>query len=508
VVTKVKLLLKIKEHAIDKRMAVICDGEELTYEKLDKLSDAFAAYMIEKYKDDKSPIVIYGNKNNLILVLIVAALKSGKAYVPLDVTFPIERVNQVIKEVNPKVIVNFTDNFIDNKDVFSEEEMLLEINRYKGAIVSQDNWLKEDENAYILFTSGSTGLPKGVQITKNNIDSFTNWFEKFLGMDKGNDVIMNQVSYSFDVSVIPIYLGLICGKTLFSLSKDTLEDFKRLFNGLKVSNIKTWVSTPALAEICIKDSNFNMKLMPNLETLFFAGEVLSKKLVKELMNRFPGVRIINGYGPTEGTVLLSAIDVTEEMLEDLREIPIGYPMEGAILKIVDENGNTLPDGEKGELLAIGNSISKGYFNNKEITEKVFFTESIGNKLLRGYRTGDLAYYDNNMIYYCGRKDFQIKLNGFRIELEDIENNLRRVSSVNNCAVFPIYKEDKISHIMGVVTLNEDNGLSNLKNSILIKNELKKYIPSYMIPRNIKVIKQFPVNTNGKIDRKKLMEEIK
>jgi len=183
-------------------------------------------------------------------------------------------------------------------------------------------------------------------------------------------------------------------------------------------------------------------------------------------------------------------------------------MEGAILKIVDENGNTVTEGEKGELLAIGNSISKGYFKNEEITKKVFFNEDIEGKLLRGYRTGDLAYYDGNMIYYCGRKDFQIKLNGFRIELEDIENNLRRVNSVNNCAVFPIYKDDKISHIMGAVTLNEDNGLSNLRNSILIKDELKQYIPSYMIPRNIKIIKQFPINTNGKIDRKRLMEEIK
>jgi len=177
-------------------------------------------------------------------------------------------------------------------------------------------------------------------------------------------------------------------------------------------------------------------------------------------------------------------------------------------EIVDENGNTVTEGEKGELLAIGNSISKGYFKNEEITKKVFFNEDIEGKLLRGYRTGDLAYYDGNMIYYCGRKDFQIKLNGFRIELEDIENNLRRVNIVNNCAVFPIYKDDKISHVMGAVTLNEDNGLSNLRNSILIKDELKQYIPSYMIPRNIKIIKQFPINTNGKIDRKRLMEEIK
>lgn len=327
-------------------------------------------------------------------------------------------------------------------------------------------------------------------------------------LDDSNDVIMNQVSYSFDVSVIPIYLGLIHGKTLNSLSKKTLEDFKLLFTNLKESNIKEWVSTPALAEMCIKDSNFNSSLMPNLRTFFFAGEVLSKKLVKELMERFKGVRIINGYGPTEGTVLLSAIDVTEKMLEDERSIPIGYPMEGGILKIVDDNGNTLKGGQKGELIALGKSISKGYFNNEEMTNKVFFYGEVNGKIIRGYRTGDLAYYENGIIYYCGRKDFQIKLNGFRIELEDIENNLRKVSNVNNCVVFPVYKEEKISHLASFVTLKEENELSSLKNSILIKDELKKYIPSYMIPRNIKVLKEFPINTNGKIDRKKLMEELK
>jgi len=248
--------------------------------------------------------------------------------------------------------------------------------------------------------------------------------------------------------------------------------------------------------------------MPNLRTFFFAGEVLSKKLVKELMERFKGVRIINGYGPTEGTVLLSAIDVTEKMLEDERSIPIGYPMEGGILKIVDDKGNTLKDGQKGELIALGKSISKGYFNNEEMTNKVFFYGEVNGKIIRGYRTGDLAYYENGIIYYCGRKDFQIKLNGFRIELEDIENNLRKVSNVNNCVVFPVYKEEKISHLASFVTLKEENELSSLKNSILIKDELKRYIPSYMIPRNIKVLKEFPINTNGKIDRKKLMEEIK
>lgn len=502
------ILHNVKKYANEGRLAVICDGEQLTYNELDKMSDAIATYFIKEYKEDKSPIVIHGNKENLILVLMLGALKSGRAYIPLDVTFPVERVKQVIEEVEAKIVINFTEEDLGIEKVYNKTSIENIISSLMGQVVSEENWVKDDENAYILFTSGSTGKPKGVQISKNNLDSFNNWFGKYMSLDDSSDVMMNQVSYSFDVSVIPIYLGLIYGKTLNSLSKKTLEDFRLLFSNLKESNIKEWVSTPALAEMCIKDSNFNSSLMPNLRTFFFAGEVLSKKLIKELMERFEGVRIINGYGPTEGTVLLSAIDVTEKMLEDERSIPIGYPMDGGILKIVDDKGNTLKDGEKGELLALGKSISKGYFNNEEMTNKVFFYEEANGEVLRGYKTGDLAYYENGIIYYCGRKDFQIKLNGFRIELEDIENNLRKVSNVNNCVVFPVYKDEKISHLASFVTLKEENELSSLKNSILIKDELKKYIPSYMIPRNIKVLKEFPINTNGKIDRKKLMEEIR
>ncbi|SDP07156.1 D-alanine--poly(phosphoribitol) ligase subunit DltA [Clostridium gasigenes] len=502
------ILRNIKEYAKQNRMAINCDGEKLTYKELDKLSDKVASYFIKEYSNDKSPIVICGNKENLILVLMMGALKSGRAYIPLDVTFPVERVKQVIEEVNAKIVINLTDGDLEFDGVHTKESIEDIIIKYNGLDVSEEYWVKDDENAYILFTSGSTGKPKGVQISSDNLDSFNNWFGKYMKLNDDEEVIMNQVSYSFDVSVIPIYIGLIYGKTLNSLSKKTLEDFKSLFNNLKESKIKTWVSTPALAEMCIRDNTFNKDLMPELNTLFFAGEVLSKKLIKELMDRFPGVRIINGYGPTEGTVLLSAIDVTVQMIEDKRGIPIGYPIEGGILKIVDEKGNILKDGEKGELLALGASISKGYFNNEETTKKVFFEEEVEGKVIKGYKTGDLAYYENGILYYCGRKDFQIKLNGFRIELEDIENNLRRVSNVNNCVVFPAYKDEKISHLVSFVTLNKDNELSSLKNSILIKDELKKYIPSYMIPRNMKVIKEFPININGKIDRKKLMEEIK
>lgn len=503
-----RVLKKVREYSKDDRIAIICDGESLSYKELDEKSNAIAAYLLEEYGDDRTPIIIHGNKENLILVLMMAALKSGRAYIPLDVTFPKERVKSIIKEVNAKIVVNFTDEDLQFNSQLNKNNVEEIIKVCGNKTVDEKFAVKGDENAYILFTSGSTGKPKGVQISADNIDSFTNWFGEYLDFDNSREVIMNQVSYSFDVSVIPIYIGLIHGKTLFSLSKETLENFKELFTAFKESQIKTWVTTPALAEICINDSSFNKDLMPNLETFFFAGEVLTKGLVRELKSRFPDVRIINGYGPTEGTVLLTAIDINDQMLVDKKPIPIGYPLAGGILKVVDNEGKEVNDGEKGELIALSKSISKGYFNNKEITNKVFFKEEINGEALRGYKTGDLVYCKEGIFYYCGRKDFQIKLNGFRIELEDIENNLRRLNNVSNAIVLPVYNGEKISHLVSFVTLKEDNGLSSLKNSIIIKKALKEFIPSYMIPRNIKVIDKFPINTNGKIDRKVLMEAIK
>ncbi|MFR3072499.1 MAG: AMP-binding enzyme, partial [Paeniclostridium sp.] len=146
------------------------------------------------------------------------------------------------------------------------------------------------------------------------------------------------------------------------------------------------------------------------------------------------------------------------------------------------------------------------FNNKEKTDEVFYYDEINGVKHRAYKTGDMGYMLGGNIYYCGRKDFQIKLNGFRIEIEDIENNLRKVDNVKNAIVLPVYKNEKIAYLKGIVELKEDNELGNIKNGMIIKKELGKYIPSYMIPRNIKIIDEFPTNINGKIDRKKLMEE--
>ena len=172
-----RLLDNVKKYSDLGRLAVVCDGEKLTYKELDEMSDSMATYLINEFGQDKSPIVIYGNKDNLILVLMLAALKSGRAYVPLDVTFPIERVKQVINEVEAKVVINFTEENLEASYSKSDIEGIIKSN--KSHFVSRENWVKDNENAYILFTSGSTGKPKGVQISKNNLDSFNDWFGKY-----------------------------------------------------------------------------------------------------------------------------------------------------------------------------------------------------------------------------------------------------------------------------------------------------------------------------------------
>ncbi|MDU5111025.1 MAG: D-alanine--poly(phosphoribitol) ligase subunit DltA [Clostridium sp.] len=504
-----RILENIKLYSKENRVAAVVDGEELTYKELEKRSNALAYYLLKEFNEDRTPVVLYGNKENDMLVAMMAALKSGRAYVPVDITFPKDRIENILKEVNPKVVINCTTDSIDvSSDIISLDRLNFIYNNYGENEIDSKYWVKDDENCYILFTSGSTGKPKGVQISKNNLDFFTEWFTEYLKVGNENKSILNQPSYSFDLSVMPVYLGLINGKKLFSLSKKTLENMKETFNELKKSDMRLWISTPAFAAMCMQDDSFNNELMTNIETMYFIGEILPSKLVIDIRKRFPNVRIINSYGPTEATVAITGIDITQDIITDNKELPIGYPMKGSIIKILDDNNNEVKDGEKGEITIYSKSVSKGYYNNDEMTAKVFFNEVIDGKEYRAYKTGDLGYYKDGILYFCGRKDFQIKLNGFRIELEDIENNLRKVSNIKNTIVLPVYREQKVSHLVAFVILEEETGLSNLKNTLKIKDELKKYIPAYMIPKNIKVVKEFPMNNNDKVDRKRLMEEFK
>lgn len=199
-----------------------------------------------------------------------------------------------------------------------------------------------------------------------------------------------------------------------------------------------WVSTPSFAEVCVQSGRFTRELMPALDRFLFCGEVLTHRLCDQLADRFPAARVLNTCGLTEATVLVTAVRVTREMRRSERPIPIGFPLEGVTLRIVDGDGRAVErDEESGELLILGSSVGSGYYRRPDLTEARFFADEATGK--RGYRTGDICYRKDGLYYYQGRADNQLKLHGHRIELEDIENSLARVENIARAAATPQWR---------------------------------------------------------------------
>lgn len=493
-------LERINEYAGTGRIALMNREKSLTFAELDARSDAFAAWLLEQFGDDRTPVVIYGEKELDFLPCIFGALKSGRAYVPVDRSAPPERARQIISDVQPKVVVDFTEQAANALG----SEHLTKILGKAVPPVSSEHWVSGEDIAYILFTSGSTGKPKGVPITAANLDAFCRGVLPFY--PEGGGIILHQISYSFDVSGCAIYAGLMRGMTLFAVDHQMVENMDILFAWLKTSGLTMWVSTPSFAELCVQSQAFNEKLLPELRQFLFCGEVLTHTLCDALAERFPKACVLNTYGPTEATVLVTAVEVTEAMRRDERPIPIGAPIKDAVLRLADADGQELAgDGQTGELLILGPSVGPGYFGRPDFTEKSFFTDpSTG---LRGYRTGDLCYREDGLYYYCGRADNQLKMNGFRVELEDIEQNLSQLPNIARAAVVPVWQGGKVQYLVAFLLLRETDGLAPLKRTILIKRQAAEKLPAYMIPRKIFVVKAFPLNVNGKIDKKALAKRL-
>ncbi|MCH4156983.1 MAG: AMP-binding protein [Acidaminococcaceae bacterium] len=478
------------------KIALRYGTDSLTFKELWSQSEALAAFLETKYPEmlrQKTPLVLYGAKELALVPAMHAALKCGVPYVPVDTLYPVDRLRQIISQVEAKVIINLSACQLQgNFEVLDGRALQQIFTDYAGHTSNTDHWVQDRDVCYMLFTSGSTGQPKGVQICKENLLCFVNWYRDFCPVTE-ETVALNQVSYSFDVSVIPLYIYLAQGATLFNVGHAELEDFKLLETALGASRLTDWVSTPALFDICLFAKNFNQQLLPRLKRFTFAGEVLTKTLVRELQNRFGREAVvINGYGPTETTVLLTACVVTAAMLAAPESIPIG--------RLNPALGHKL---DQGELLVWGGSIGAGYFKNPEQTAKNFFTAPDGK---RGYRTGDLVTEREGLLYYQDRKDFQLKLNGYRIEPDDISSNINKLDSVQHSLVLPVTKDGKVAYLAAFVQLKPGCSQgSSLKDAIAVKKFLKTVVPVYMIPKKIVLVAQFPTNVNGKVDRKKLLE---
>lgn len=481
---------------------------ELTWKQLDDYSDKLA-YRIEKECNSKKPVIVYGHKDPYMLVCFLACVKSGRAYCPIDISVPDIRVNSIIDSVQPDLILAVESYNYSNYKIL-EKTTILEWIESENNVIDKAHYVKENDVFYIIFTSGSTGSPKGVQITRDCLDNFIKWALTLGKPYRENQVytFINQAPFSFDLSVMDVYLSLYLGGRIWALQKTVQSKLDYLFTTLKHSNANVWVSTPSFADVCLVDSKFNMSLLPELSNFLFCGETLTNKTAENLIERFPCSEVVNTYGPTESTCAITGLTITKEVLEKYNPLPVGYEKPGTFITIEDEEKKLLSEGEEGEILITGDSVSVGYFQRPELNEKAFEKRVVNGKEYRAYHTGDKGYKKDNLLFYCGRLDFQVKLHGYRIEIEDVESNLMKVENVNKVAVVPVYKESKVNSLTTfVVYLNRPDNVSDFDLGLKIKSDMKKFVPDYMIPKKIKFIDSLPMTNNGKVDRKSLKELI-
>jgi D-alanine--poly(phosphoribitol) ligase subunit 1 len=316
-------------------------------------------------------------------------------------------------------------------------------------------------------------------------------------------MFLNQAPFSFDLSVMDLYCSLATGGTLFSISRDLLASPKLLYRALASSGITTWVSTPSFAEMCLVERTFNRSMLPRVRRFLFCGEILLPETARLLLDRFPGAQIWNLYGPTEATVATTSVRIDHDILERYSTLPVGRPMPGSEVFVTDENRNNLSPGLRGEIVIKGPNVSPGYLASPDLTADRFFKQ--GNQ--RAYRTGDRGRFQDGLLFFEGRMDDQIKLSGYRIELGDLETNLRSLPMVRDAAVVPVVKNGKVQSLAGFVVPNTDFEPGKPIEVATLRERLRERVPAYMMPRRFVIMNAFPVTASGKVDRRKLAESL-
>jgi D-alanine--poly(phosphoribitol) ligase subunit 1 len=486
-----------------------CD-EAITYRELKDYSDNLAAWLAG-IANTRSPIVVYGHKSPFMLVSFFACLKSGHAYVPIDINLPESRITNILEQLDRPILLNTRGGsnpafaaFLSHQVGFDELRRRALRRSDKGDPAPLEA-VRDDENFYIMFTSGSTGSPKGVEITASCVDHFFAWIAAEFPSSPPQ-VFFNRAPFSFDLSVTDFVLGLGTGNILFALESADEVDLAKTFGALKRAMPTFWVSTASFAEVCLRDPKFSPELLPQLKTFFFVGETLKNETAGALLKRFCGCEVINGYGPTESTDLVTSVRITPAMVASPNPLPVGRPKPGTTLKVLHPDTlDEQPPGQVGELFIIGDTVARGYFRRPDLTEAAF--HSCPSHLCgdaRSYRTGDSVIVDEEgMLHFCGRLDFQIKLHGYRIELGDVEENLRKVARVQDACVLPVLRNQTVSHLAAYVLLAEGVSERGFELTQAIKDSLRQIVPEYMVPRKFVYVEAFPLNTNGKIDRDRL-----
>ncbi|MDX2031924.1 MAG: amino acid adenylation domain-containing protein [Blastocatellia bacterium] len=520
------------------QVAIVHQKERMTYGELEETSNRLARLLKQAGCQKGDRVCFLMPKTPAAIATILGILKADCVYVPLDPSSPAARVEKIVEACTPRFILG-------NGSVTPLlDELMAEESRRNGTQIGSRigsrigpriGWMgaekveganfkaefaREDLNgfsaapldylsattdaAHILFTSGSTGVPKGVVITHTNVLHYVDWAVKYFGTVPEDKVSFHPPLH-FDLSTYDIYGTLSAGAQLHIVPTELNLAPQKLAGFIRESELTQWFSVPSVLNFMAKADVVKPNDFPTLKRLMWCGEVFPTPPLIYWMQRLPSVQFTNLYGPTEATIASSYYTVPACPPDETTQIPIGLPCAGEELIVLDEHLKPVPTGEIGDLYIAGVGLSPGYWLDPEKTAAVFLPRpGSADPNDRIYKTGDLAKMgEDGLVYYLGRADSQIKSRGYRIELGEIETALNALALTEECAIVAI----ETGGFEGATICCAYVPLPDVEiTPARLRTEMSKALPNYMLPARWMRFDRLPKNANGKIDRRKLKED--
>jgi len=484
----------------ESNIALIFNDKKVTYKELNARSNKIANFLVAKGVKPETLVPICLNSGIELITGIMGIIKAGGAYVPIDPDYPEYRINYILNDCKGCFVIT-TRAFSSKLANLSAAEII----ELDGDIISSSGASEQNPNidikpanlAYTMYTSGTTGVPNGVMIEHNSVVNNLNWAKNYFRVGV-KDIILQKTNFCFDVSVWEIFWPLIIGAKLVIINKEDYKDIDRLKSTIELHKVNTIHFVPTMLEL------FLLSIAPgecsSLKQVISSGEALTAFQVNLLKNKIPEAELFNLYGPTETTIHSSYWQVPGNKVK-IEKVAIGKPVDNTAILILNERLEIQSEGKTGEIYIGGKGVARGYLNKKEFTANRFIPNPFNSdKNDRLFKTGDLGRYLNDgNIEYLGRIDDQVKINGYRVELESVEANIKNSGIVKHAVVLTKKNALGATQITAYVILKTPGSIQDLWDHLVNK------LPAYMLPTSIKEVKNIPFTHNGKVDKDLLLK---
>ena len=482
-------LFRRQAKATPENIAVVYQDKRFTYAEVDDISDRIAGYIAAKGLGVEDVVSVLIPRSEWMPIASLGVMKAGCAYQPLDPSYPKERLNFMMQDASAKLLI-------------ADEELRPVVDEYQGDVLLTKDIpniqmseyrnieIKPDNMYILLYTSGSTGVPKGCQLIHRNMVAFIHWYHRYYDL-KAEHKVAAYASYGFDACMMDMYPALTCGATLYIVPEELRLDLVALNEYFESEHIThSFMTTQVAYQFATSIENHSLNYLST------GGEKLAGLTPPK------NYKLVNVYGPTETTVLVTSYSVDQKK----KDIPIGRAIDNTHLYVVDPQGHRLPVGAAGELWISGPQVSRGYLNRPEKTTEVYIQNPFTSeeKYARVYRTGDIVRYlpDGN-ISFVGRKDGQVKIRGFRIELKEVESVIREFPGIKDATVQAFDEEGGNGKFIAAYIVSDSSvDIEALNNFILDQK------PPYMVPAVTMQIDAIPLNQNQKVNKKALPKPVK